>query len=266
MVAKYAFIVAWSDNYLPGITALRNSAKAHSPHIDLIEHRGTGVQDTAIERFRVACDVAKDYDAICLLDADMFLVRPVDLFFDLAAAGFIVTGSNGMVIDYNREYQRRYGLDMGTDHFVYTKLHTTAPIFLNERDIDWFEALYHARRVDSWDDFLYLNLLGAYMGKDRKMLVMPPYVFTGIHHWQLKPATAVIEKGGILMSGTEEEIYMIHGKWWDQAWLQDLMPTMRRYLKDEQIGEKGERRVKRSLELIQAEFARLQREDRIDGS
>ena len=83
---------------------------------------------------------------------------------------------------------------------------------------------------------------------------MPPYSFTGIHHWQLKPATAVIEKGGILMSGTEEEIYMVHGKWWDHAWLQDLEPTMNRYLEDETIGEKGTRRTRNAIELLKQKF------------
>lgn len=257
MGSRFAFVVAWSDNYLPGVTALRNSIHEHMPGTDIIEHHGQGVHDTAIERFRIACDVAGHYDAICLMDADMFLLCPVDLFFEIAAAGFIVTGSNGMVIDYNREYQERYGIDLGREHFIYTKLHTTAPIFISRQDTDWFDALYNARRVDSWDDFLYLNLLGVLMGKDRIMLCMPPYAFTGIHHWQLKPATALMEKDGILMSGTEEEVYMVHGKWWDEGWLQDLMPTMTRYLRDEHIGEKGERRVKQAIGLIEREFARF---------
>jgi hypothetical protein len=215
------------------------------------------VKGTAIERFKIAYEMAPDYDAICLLDADMFFLRPVDLFFEIASKGFIVAGSNGMVIDYHTEFQKRYNLDMGSPSFVYMKLHTTAPIFINHENIDWFEALYKSRRVDSWDDFLYLNLLGAHMGKDKKMLVMPPYSFTGIHHFQMKPGTGLFEKGGIIMSGTEEEVWMVHGKWWDKPWLDDLMPTMEKYLKDEDIGARGRFRTENAISIMKGLFDRF---------
>lgn len=274
-MGNYAYIVAASQEFTPAIKAMFASLEAignqhkviflsyrfgELPDVNFpverieVGHLESQVQATAIERFRVAYEVAKDYDAICLMDADMFFVNSVDLFFDVAAKGFIVVGSNGMVIDYNRTYQERYSLDMGTDHFVYMKLHTTAPIWINHENTDWFEKLYNSRRIDSWDDFLYLNILGAYMGKDKKMIVMPPYMFTGIHHWQMKPATAVFEKGGILMSGTEEELYIIHGKWWDEAWLRGLMPTMEGYLRDEHIGERGRFRVENAIQILKALF------------
>lgn len=269
-MTNYAFIVAASAGYAPAIRAMFNSLETlGNKHkvvfvsykfrdipdvnfpVEFIEstEQECSVKGTAIERFKVAYEVAPEYDAICLLDADMFFIRNVDLFFDIAAAGFIVTASNGMVIDYNREFQARYNLDMGSDHFVYTKLHTSAPIWINHENTDWFERLYNSRRIDSWDDFLYLNLIGAYMGKDKKMICLPPYSCTGIHHWQLKPATALFEKGGQILTGTEEEVYMIHGKWWDDGWYNDMMPTMERYLKDENIGDMGRRRVENALSL-----------------
>jgi hypothetical protein len=46
----------------------------------------------------------------------------------------------------------------------------------------------------------------------------------------------------------------VHGKWWDPAWLQDLMPTMERYLRDEQIGDKGRRIVEESIDLLERKF------------
>jgi len=254
---KYAFIVAYTDNYLPGITALKNSISIHCP-VDVIIHHGYSVEDTAIRRFRIACEKCYEYDAICLMDADMFLTADCKLFFDIASHGFIVVGSNGMLINFNRDYQNRYGVDLGSDDFLYEKVHTTVPIFLNRENIDWFYALYNSKRIDSWDDFLYLNVLGIKMGKAEKMLCLPPYTFTGIHHWQMKPETAVIKKGEALLSGTEEQIYMVHGKWWDDAWLNDLEPTMQRYFKDEGISEKGRFRTKNAINILKAEFNKLQ--------
>lgn len=255
MEIKYAFIMAYTDNYLPGITALTNSIRRIMPNAEIIVHHGNSVEDTAIKRFEIALNVSKDYDSICLMDVDMFLTHDCTLFFEIASRGFIVTGSNGMIIDFDKAYQDQYGLDLGCDHFIYPKVHTTAPIFISKADTDWFDALYSSRRIDRWDDFLYLNMLGIKMGKHNKMICMPPYTFTGIHHWMLKPATAVFERNDILLSGTEEQVYMVHGKWWDDAWLQDLMPTMERYLHDEGIGPKGKRIVEDSISLLKRKFS-----------
>ena len=133
MGADYAFIVAASANYAPAIRAMFNSLEAlgNRHRVIFLSFRFREIPDvsfpvefvestepecqvrgTAIERFKIAYEIVHDYDAICLLDADMFFLRPVDLFFDVAASGFIVTGSNGMVIDYHREFQDRYNLDM----------------------------------------------------------------------------------------------------------------------------------------------------------
>ena len=283
---KRAFIIAASENYLPGLKALLNSIEVHQPDADVIllsfnlpdsfvvdfaplmcrkdfpshnkfiefSESDDQVHGTAIERFKVAAEVAKDYDSICLMDADMFLLEDCSTFFDVAAAGFIVTGSNGMVVNFNRDYQDRYGVDLGSDDYVYTKVHTSVPIFIDQSNIDWFAALYNSRRIDHWDDFLYLNLIGAKMGKDKKMICLPPYQFTGIHHFQMKPETRLVEKGGKILSATEEQAYMVHGKWWDEAWLQDLMPTMERYLNDENMGDKCRQKVIDSIQLIKDRF------------
>jgi hypothetical protein len=250
---KYCFIVAYTDNYLPGFTALKNSIKKYMD-VELIAHHGTSVRDTAIERFKIAYDICDKYDAICLMDADMFLTADCTLFFDIASKGFIVTGSNGMIIDFNRDFQKRYDVDLGSSEYAYAKIHTTVPIFINHENIDWFYELYNTRRIDHWDDFLFLNILGIKMGKHKRILCMPPYAFTGIHHWQMKPETAVMKKGNMLLSGTEEQIYMVHGKWWDKGWLQDLEPTMSRYFKDEQIGDRGRSRTYNAISILRSEF------------
>jgi hypothetical protein len=251
---KFAFVVAYTDNYIKGVTAFKNSAKIHCPDVDIIELRGDSVEGTAIERFNVACQVGEQYEAICLVDADMFLTNDVRLFFEVASKGFIITGSNGMVINFNQDYQNRYGIDLGGADYIYPKVHTTVPIFINKDNLDWFRRLYNSKRIDSWDDFLYLNILGIKLGKDKKMIVLPPYVFTGIHHWQLKPETAVFKGATMLLSGTEEIVYMVHGKWWDEGWLQDLMPTMTKYLQDENMGEKCEWRVKQAMVELKNQF------------
>jgi hypothetical protein len=184
----------------------------------------------------------------------MFTFQNPETFFEAAARGMIVTGSNGMVVNFNRPYQDKYGIDLGSDEYVYGKVHTTVPIFLGPDDIDWFEALYQSRRIDHWDDFLYLNLLGVHMGKHKRMICMPPYTFTGIHHFQVKPETGVMDKEGIILSGTEEFVYMTHGKYFDPGWVSDFRPTMERYFKDEQTGNRGQQKTWAALQVLRDRF------------
>lgn len=279
-VDRYAFVVAASDNYIQGLVAMLNSMQYHKMTADVIlipwnlpeeflnslgkysfnirvepnevEHQ---VLATAIERFRVAAELGPAYHAICLLDADMYFHNPVDIFFDVAAKGFIVTASNGMIIDFGVDYQEHYGVDLGVPSYPYGKVHTTAPIFVSPADLDWFRALYNARRIDSWDDFLYLNVLGIKMGKPSRMICMPPYAFTGIHHWQLKVETGIVRKeGNLILSGTEETIYTSHGKFWDESYRQDLLKVMYRYMATWSMGQKCIERVEDAHRISIEEF------------
>lgn len=274
-----AYIVSASQNYLPGLRALLNSLEYHGNKYDVIlfnhgiteefnysfkiievKTEGDQVQQTAIKRFDTS--YYKDYDVVCLLDADMFFTANCDFFFDVASKGFIITGSNGMVIKFDKDYQNKYKVNWGKD-ILYTKVHTTVPIFISKQDYDWFDALYNSQKIDSFDDFLYLNILGIDMGKDKKMITLPPYTFTGIHHWQLKPETSIRMAGDIMLSGTEEQVYIVHGKWWDKAWTQDLLPTMTRYFKDNTMGDRCLQRTTDAIKTITMEFKKYSAEEDI---
>ena len=277
-MAEYAFVVCASDNYKEGVKALLASIHKHQPDADIIlglykwdleipeeiaakvlkedlsDSNECQVRGTAIERFRIATEYIDLYESICLLDADMFLLYDCTIWFELAAKGFIVTGHNGMLINFNEAYHKQYDVEYNGD-IIYEKLHTSVPIFISKKDKDWFDKLYNSRRFDYWDDFLYLNLLGKLMGKDKHMVCLPPYYFTGIHHFQMKPECGVFEKiPGIVLSGTEEIVYMVHGKWWWTGWTQDLWPTLEKFAKDEQIGPRGVQKMDQSIKLLKSLF------------
>lgn len=271
--SKFAFINAASANYIPGLRAFFNSLKAHNHKDDVIllsfrlpkdfldslknlpynvrivEIKGDDqVQGTAIERFRVTAKIGQEYEAICLLEADIFLTANVNLFFEIASKGFIIVGSNGMIVNFDKGYQKQYSIDLGVDNLPYPKIHTTVPIFLGKADLDWFDKFYKMRgSARSFDDVFGLNVLGIKMGKDKKMLAMPPYTFTGIHHFGVKPETGWMEKEGIVLSGTEEQVYMIHGKWWDRGWREDLMKVMMGYFRDQTMGPRCIQKTKNSI-------------------
>ncbi|MFA5636617.1 MAG: hypothetical protein WC977_12040 [Anaerovoracaceae bacterium] len=275
---RYCYVVAASDNYRPGLIALLNSLRTFEPdsHVYLLSFRlpeeflaqvaerggvtvveSPGehqVEATAIERFRLAAEIAPDWDALCLMDCDMFLSASCRVFMRAAARGMIVTCSNGMVINFGRDHQDKYGVDLGRDQCIYPKVHCTAPIFISAEHTDWFAELYNRRRVDSWDDFLFLNVLGILMEKDQWMLTMPPYCFTGMHHFDVKPVTGAMDKGGLLLSGTEEQKYMCHGKFWDEAYVKDLLTVMEGYYRDEQLGDRQARQGVNSRAAVLKHF------------
>ena len=282
-MSKYAFMVSASRHYLPGLKALLNSIKEHggdadvviyvTPNVDgirsalnlsaycsnreIIWSISEGVNskvEMVVGRFKEFAERGREYDAICLLDADMFLTANVDLFFDLAMSNFIVAGSNGMIINFDKEYQKRANIDLGVNNYPYAKVHTTVPLFLGSDDFDWFELIYEKWTTEGLDDFLLMNVAGISLRKNLRMIAMPPYTFTGIHHWQMKPETAVFEKAGLLLSGTEERVYMVHGQWWVKGWVDGLWETMQRYFVAEDIGKKGIEKTRKAIDLLQSKF------------
>jgi hypothetical protein len=283
--ARYAFVMGASNNYLEAIVALFNSMYEHNNYADIhfinwnidpeffkdyseiikgrfninLYNSTSKVQGigTAIERYALAYRVADCYEAICVLDADMFFTNDVTLFFEIASKGFIVTGSNGMMVDFDKAYQEYYNCYLGADNIPYPKIHTSVPIFVSEENTKWFIELWESIRKDHFDDFLYLNMLGIKNDLTRKMLCLPPYYFTGIHHWIWKPETSIRVKGGSIVAGTEELVYSIHGKFWDEPWKRDQMETMRKYLIDNDMGNKCNSFVNNSMDLMVSEFSRL---------
>jgi len=282
--SKNLLVVAASENYLPAINALFNSIDYHKIdtdvlliswrlpkdyldkiqevfnfHIRIIEsNHEHQVEGTAIERFKYAVEIGKEYDAICLMDADMFFMSNVDLYFQVASKGFIVTAKNGMIINFNEAYQKQYNVDLGTSEYPYLKIHTTAPIWLGPNDLDWFDALYQSKRIDSFDDFLYLNILGIKMGKDKRMISLEPFSTTNIHHFCLKPTTRVLKKtspeGYFVMSGTEGEMTSMHGKLWIENYYLDLAKSMDRFFIDEELGNRQKKQMLDSRETMLEEF------------
>lgn len=273
-------VVGASLNYLPAINALFNSIDHWNIDTDvvLLSHNlpeeyikkaketfdfqinvidvsgGDQVRMTAIERFKYAVEYGKQYDAICLLDADFFFCSNVDLYFQIASKGFIITSKNGMVVNFNLEHQSKYNVFLDSPEYPYLKVHATAPIWLGPQDLDWFDTLYNSNRIDSWDDLWFLNILGIKMGKDKRMITLEPFATTNLHHFCLKPTTRIMRKDDLIIGGTEGGIDCLHGKFWDEGYYKDLATTMERFFKDEELGERQRWQMLESREIMLDEF------------
>ena len=282
MVTETAFLTAGSTNYLPGLIAFLNSLvyykhtedvlllsfrlpeeflsrlKEYPFNIRVIESPSKDqIEGTAIERFKVAADYGKEYKAIAFLEGDICLTGNVENFFEAAKREVIITGSNGMIVNFGKGYQKQYNLYLDTDDYVYPNVHTTVPIFLSSKDLDWFSEFYKGRMsARSFDDVFGLNLLGIKMGKSKRMIAMPPTTFTQIHHFGIKPVTGLIRKGDLLLDGFEQQVFMIHGKWWDWGWYSGLMDPMEGYFHDNAFGDRQRKLALYSRDITLQEFVK----------
>ena len=275
--SKNLIVVPASENYLPGLTALLNSIEYHKIDADVLlvsfrlpenyleriqeafdfqinivktDEGESQVLQTAIERFKYAVEYGKQYDSICILDADMYFMANVDVYFQIASKGFIITSHNGMIVNFNKEYQKKYGVDLGSKEYPYLKIHCTVPTWVGPQDLDWFDRLYNSKRIDDFDDLLFLNVLGIAMGKDKRMISLQAFQTTNIHHFCVKPVTGIIRKGNLITSGVEGEMLSMHGKWWDEPYYKDIATTMERYFKDEMLGNRQKEQMLNSREIV----------------
>jgi len=283
MNSKFVFVTAGSENYLPGLIAFFNSliANSHNDDVILCSFRlpekflkkleelpyqvrviamegNDQAQETAISRFKIAAELGKDYDSICLVEGDIFLTANVNTFFEAGKRGMIITGSNGMIVNLNKGYQQQYNIDLGTDYFPYPKVHTTVPIFLGKDDLDWFEKFYNGRmNTRSFDDVFGLNALGIKMGKSERMICLPPTTFTQIHHFGIKPVTHLMKKENMILDGFEQQVYMVHGKYFDKGWYTGLMDPMWGFFRDNGFLEKRHEEIAlQTRDILMKEFLR----------
>ena len=214
---RYAFVVSACKKYVPELCALLNSLELvgnrHPVHVigyelpadftrqfnDLsypvhlyeipeTEAREFGGEGEILcrKRYWYAAVWGKMYDAVCVLDADMFFVRPVDQFFDVAA-------KCGFILGATLEQKRIYG---GIPHHKVRGHQLLAEPTWNPKDIACAPMFFDAKRFealfkDSWrifaegypdnnfkaPDMESYNLLILVEGLLDRVLLLPNYSF-----------------------------------------------------------------------------------------
>lgn len=239
-MAKFAFVVAATAAYREPVGVLINSIRAHHgdgvdivllTESDIPRHEDQLLYNY-IWRLKVAAE-RTDYEAVCLVDADMFCVRSLFRYFEIAArAGQIIVSSDCTNVLYEQCYREMYPGILDED-FYNTRTFTSVPIFFSPvRHGDLFKAAYeYGARRGIVSDLVVLNML-ACRHKFKDLLVLPAHAWTGIHHTYLKPELRLRKILGELVSEAGDEINMIHGRWFDAAWVEGLRNTMRDYFKN----------------------------------
>jgi hypothetical protein len=256
---KYAFVVSACKKYVPELCALLNSLEAMGNRHDVIligyelpeyftgqfDHLSFHVEHYAVpekearefggeseilcrKRYWYAAEWGKHYDAVCILDADMFFVRPVDQFFEIAA-------STGLLLGATLEQKRIYG---EIDHHRVKGAQLLEKPVWNHKDVccapmfgdantwgriwkqswtmfaeGWPETNFKAPDMESY------NLLILHYKLSDRVLLLPNYSFVATNEKLLKPYTRVtVQTDGLLWTESGEPIYIVHGQFYKAIW------------------------------------------------
>lgn len=260
---KYAFIVSACQKYIPELTALLNSLEAignkHdvyliayelpeafldqfktlSFHVETYripeaEARQYGGESEILcrKRYWYAAEWGKNYDAVCVLDADMIAVRNMDNFFEIAAKA-------DQILGVTLEQKTTYGTDEDShfhqrvlgEHIVKERIWNTkdmccTPMFINAKT-------YEAQLKKAWDIFTWgfpennfkapdqqaFNMILVAEGLTNKVTLLPNMCWVGSNEKLLKPYTRVTtQQDGNLWTESGEPIYIFHGQYYKKVW------------------------------------------------
>lgn len=222
---KNAFICYYTEKYKDGVRALKNSHRYWNHEADLLIRDVTGKSNGKLDRW-IEAYTTEDYDNVCILDADMFFTRNVDKYFKIANMGLIAGAHNNSFHNFKQ-------LEI-EDKFINVEQITNVPLFIEaghpllKQIINWWEE----KGVRS--DFECTNL--SLLDWLDDLFTFPAYLWTNIHHTMLKPETCAIWKYDRLMSRTNEPVNMVHGKFWDKNYTDNLVKVMVRvYHNDEAV-------------------------------
>jgi len=266
-MSNFAFIVAACKKYIPELNALLNSldfvgskADVHLWYYEfpedylkkiveadwcytLMAHEityeqarlyGGESEELCRKRYWYAGEIGKNYDAICILDADMVFVRDPWQFFEIA-------NKTGFILGVHKEQNKRYDdphhtiLVNNERQFIYD------PNFTNDKDVCNAPLFIDAKKYElalkrSWiiftdgfpetnfkaPDMDAMNLAFLEAGLHDKIIKLPNVQWLGTNEQMLKPYTRVglHENDGLLWTENGIEVFSFHGQFYKKVWRQ----------------------------------------------
>jgi hypothetical protein len=163
----------------------------------------------------------KRYDVVCLLDADMCMVRPINKFFKMAEMGTILVGCNNTLLRYTKKDFDKMHVEVRPDIDVVHPTFCTVPTFVNPNiHQDWLEAIWTNK---TGNDLEIPNLLAQSMNKMNQVYHLGSENFLNIHHMQIRPETYAKATTDGLYTQTGEPVSMLHGHWADDSYRKQLL-------------------------------------------
>jgi len=260
---RHAFIVSACKKYVPELAALLNSLEMIGNKHDVFvigfelptpltdqfkdlsykvvyypipeaEAREYGGESEILcrKRYWYSAEWGKDYDSVCILDADMLIIRPLDLFLEIAAKCEIVLG-------VSLEQKTTYGVDEDS-HFHQRCLgeHMVKERVWNDKDMCCTPCFINAKAYESqlklaWTIFTdgypvnnfkapdqqALNMILVAQKLTGRVILLPNVQWVGSNEKLLKPYTRfTIQQDGLIWTESGEPVFVVHGQFYKKKW------------------------------------------------
>lgn len=211
------------------------------------------------KRYWYAAEVGKDYDAVCVVDADTTWVRNPTNFFRIAAMSDVILGIvKEQCKVYNDPHDRARGEFLIDPTIMNDADICAAPLFVNakthegwlKRSWDIFCDGYPTENFKS-NDMDAINICIKEAGFHDLVVKLPNVQFLGTNESLLKPYTRACNRNGLLWNQNGGQIFSIHGQFYKKNWRDNQLANRHRcamgYLG---CSEKSDDMAKEALETM----------------
>ena len=274
---RKAFFIGFTRGYVAGAHALINSIIVYHSDLELVlcydeqtvpyiesirphlEQSGITSRligpcdwsDNKLGRWHVLNEILDEYDAICLMDADMFVTGRWDALFDATAyAGLIVGARDQSNRTYTAHgYSGKDGTPAFDDPMHHQEFCCSVPLILGKKlrpfMDEWMRCIEDEN--EHFGDMETMNIAMLRAGMLPKLLAFPTEQFTQVRLTFLSPKMRVIHKGlpenvkmaypnerreGLLITDGHLRIRSMHGKYWSDRWVNSMITQMPKHIRN----------------------------------
>jgi len=178
------------------------------------------------KRYFYADQIGKDYDAVCVLDADMVFVRDPKNFFEIAAkTGLVLCAVKEQKQSYYDPHHQHKGQWIMPEGFVPEMDLCNCPLFVDAKI--WGQAMRESYEmfIDGFPtenfkgpDMAAIQLKLSQYGAEGRTIGLPNVQWLGTNEQNLKPYQRVVGDFGSLKTETGTPMYSYHGQFYHPRW------------------------------------------------
>ena len=221
-------------------------------------------------RYRYEIPFYERYDAVCVLDSDMWIEQDLTPWLAMAAhTDYIYGCGHEQHKRYNDPNNQVGGKFIIPDDRGYMNDLCCAPLFAGPR---WYRSLFNSSRwffqgQSKSPDMDLLNISLIADGGHPYMIPMSQQIWTGLHEAQFKAHTSACMRGGLagpadpmdrplpsrelLSTDDGQQIKIVHGQYWSPVWRAYMWGNMTRMIAREYNSSPGYlSRAKRAMDLL----------------
>lgn len=266
-MSKFAFIVCADIRYLPEVVANLNSldfvgnkqdvhfygykipaeviAQFNKLSYQVFFHEITdqevqechGLSEVVCrKRYFYAAEIGKDYEAVCVLDADLVFVRnPIQFFVIAAKTGFILgpgKEQNKVYDDPHHQFRGEWVMEQG----YYNRVDMcNCPVFIDakvwghalKQSWLWFITDFPEQNMKC-PDMDCMNLAFLVDGSADQTLAMPALQWLGTNEQFLKPYIRVVNDHGAFKTECGILMFSYHGQFYHKKWRDNQLDARHR--------------------------------------